>query len=365
MADILSQEEIDALLQVVDEDGDTAAATEVNLHPEEPKQVIIYDFKRPNRVSKEQLRAVKGIHDKLARNLASQISSIMRSIVEIRLHSVDQMTYGEFLMSLPSPTSFNVFSIKPLDGNCVLEINPSIAFPMIDRLLGGNGDGFESNRELTDIEINLLDAILRIMMQRLKESWSMITDMYPNVEAKESSPNVVQIVSQNEIVIMVVMEIIIGNSSGMINLCYPVIYLEPILSRLANRDIMLGETSAKKSRNKELKTLIGRAEVLYEAILGKTVISVNEFLNLKEGDILRLDRSADDKAIVCIDKKDVFLAQIGLHRFRKSIKIEELIKTDKDEIKSILEQYEEERKAKIMAYQEQTEEEPEEEEYDE
>ncbi|ABK83136.1 flagellar motor switch protein FliM [Campylobacter fetus] len=360
MADILSQEEIDALLQVVDEDGD-AAVVDTTPHPEDQKQVVIYDFKRPNRVSKEQLRAIKGIHDKLARNLASQISSIMRSIVEIRLHSVDQMTYGEFLMSLPSPTSFNVFSIKPLDGNCVLEINPSIAFPMIDRLLGGNGDGFESNRELTDIEINLLDAILRIMMQRLKESWSMITDMYPNVEAKESSPNVVQIVSQNEIVIMVVMEIIIGNSSGMINICYPVIYLEPILSRLANRDIMLGETSAKKSRNKELKTLIGRAEVLYEAILGRTVISVNEFLNLQEGDILRLDKSADDKAIVCIDKKDVFLAQIGLHRFRKSIKIEELIKTDKDEIKNILEQYEEERKAKLMAYQEETEETEEEE----
>ncbi|MBK3504385.1 flagellar motor switch protein FliM [Campylobacter fetus subsp. venerealis] len=360
MADILSQEEIDALLQVVDEDGD-AAVVDTTPHPKDQKQVVIYDFKRPNRVSKEQLRAIKGIHDKLARNLASQISSIMRSIVEIRLHSVDQMTYGEFLMSLPSPTSFNVFSIKPLDGNCVLEINPSIAFPMIDRLLGGNGDGFESNRELTDIEINLLDAILRIMMQRLKESWSMITDMYPNVEAKESSPNVVQIVSQNEIVIMVVMEIIIGNSSGMINICYPVIYLEPILSRLANRDIMLGETSAKKSRNKELKTLIGRAEVLYEAILGRTVISVNEFLNLQEGDILRLDKSADDKAIVCIDKKDVFLAQIGLHRFRKSIKIEELIKTDKDEIKNILEQYEEERKAKLMAYQEETEETEEEE----
>ena len=353
MADILSQEEIDALLQVVDDDGDSQSSNSSERNLEEPKQVVINDFKRPNRVSKEQLRAVKGIHDKLARNLASQISSIMRSIVEIRLHSVDQMTYGEFLMSLPSPTSFNVFSIKPLDGNCVLEVNPSIAFPMIDRLLGGNGDGFESNnRELTDIEVNLLDAILRIIMQRLKESWAMITDMYPNVEAKESSPNVVQIVSQNEIVIMVVMEIIIGNSSGMISLCYPVIYLEPILSRLANRDIMLGETSAKKSRNKELKTLIGRAEVLYEAILGKTVISVNEFLNLEVGDILRLDRNADDKAIVCIDKKEVFLAQIGIHRFSKSIKLEQLIKTDRDEIKAILEQYEEERKAKLMSYKE-------------
>ena len=348
MADILSQEEIDALLEVVDDDDASESIGEKS-KKEEQQQVIIYDFKRPNRVSKEQLRAIKGIHDKLARNLASQISSVMRSIVEIRLHSVDQMTYGEFLMSLPSPTSFNVFSIKPLDGNCVLEINPSIAFPMIDRLLGGNGEGFETSRELTDIEVNLLDAILRMMMQRLKESWSMITDMYPNVEAKESSPNVVQIVSQNEIVIMVVMEIIVGNSSGMINICYPVIYLEPILSRLANRDIMLGETSAKKSRNKELKTLIGRAEVLYEAILGKSIVSVSEFLNLKEGDILRLDRSANDKAIVTIDKKEVFLAEVGLHRFRKSIRIEELIRSDKDEIKNILEQYEEERRAKLMS----------------
>ena len=115
---------------------------------------------------------------------------------------------------------------------------------------------------------------------------------------------------------------------------------------------MMGETSAKKSRNKELKTLIGRAEVVYEAILGKTLISVDEFLELKQGDILRLDREADDKAIVSIDKKEVFLAEIGLHRFRKSIKIIELIRTDKDEIKKILEKYEEERRAKASVYDE-------------
>lgn len=347
MADILSQEEIDALLEVVEEEGDTLSS---EAEPSDTRQVILYDFKRPNRVSKEQLRAVKGIHDKMARNLASQISSIMRSIVEIQLHSVDQMTYGEFLMSLPSPTSFNVFSIKPLDGNCIIEINPSIAFPMIDRLLGGLGESYESTRELTDIELNLLDAILRIIMQRLKEGWAPITDMYPTVETKESSPNVVQIVSQNEIVIMVVMEIIIGNSSGMINLCYPVIYLEPILSRLANRDIMLGETSAKKSRNKELNTLISRAEVFIESIIGQAELSVGELLELKKGDIIRLDRAADDKAIVMIDKKELFLAEIGLHRFRKSIKIESLVKTDKDEVKSALEELEYIRKSKISSF---------------
>ena len=347
MADILSQEEIDALLEVVEEEGDTLSS---EVETTDTRQVILYDFKRPNRVSKEQLRAVKGIHDKMARNLASQISSIMRSIVEIQLHSVDQMTYGEFLMSLPSPTSFNVFSIKPLDGNCIIEINPSIAFPMIDRLLGGLGESYESTRELTDIELNLLDAILRIIMQRLKEGWAPITDMYPTVETKESSPNVVQIVSQNEIVIMVVMEIIIGNSSGMINLCYPVIYLEPILSRLANRDIMLGETSAKKSRNKELNTLISRAEVFIESIIGQAELNVGELLDLKKGDIMRLDRAADDKAIVMIDKKELFLAEIGLHRFRKSIKIESLVRTDKDEVKSALEELEHIRKTKISSF---------------
>ncbi|HEC1774212.1 flagellar motor switch protein FliM [Campylobacter sp. LMG 7929] len=350
MAEILSQEEIDALLEVVDDDSDESTASSKLEELEDKRDIVVYDFKRPNRVSKEQLRSIKGIHDKLARNLASQISSMMRSIVEIKLHSVDQMTYGEFLMSLPSPTSFNVFSIKPLDGNCVLEINPSIAFPMIDRLLGGQGESFDTLRELTEIELNLLDSILRIIMQRLKESWMNVTEIYPSVEAKESSPNVVQIVSQNEIVIMVVMEIIIGNSSGMVNICYPVVHLESILSRLANRDIMMGETSAKKSRNKELKTLIGRAEVIYEAMLGKTFINVNEFLDLKQGDILKLDRSADDKAIVAIDKKEVFLAQVGLHRFRKSIKILELIKTDKDEIKEMLEKYEDERRAKANSY---------------
>ena len=119
----------------------------------------------------------------------------------------------------------------------------------------------------------------------------------------------------------------------MINLCYPVIYLEPILSRLANRDIMLGETSAKKSRNKELNALVSRAEVFNEAIIGKADLSVGELLDLEKGDIIRLDRAADDHAIVSIDKKDLFLAEIGLHRFRKSIKIKELIKTDKDEVK--------------------------------
>jgi len=346
MADILSQEEIDALLDVVEDEGDDVLeGSSDELLPQ--RQVTLYDFKRPNRVSKEQLRAFRGVHDKMARSLASQISSIMRSIVEIQLHSVDQMTYGEFLMSLPNPTSFNVFSVKPLEGSGVIEINPSIAFPMLDRLLGGKGEPFDASREFSDIELSLFETILRVMMSTLKEAWGPVMEIYPAIESKESSPNVVQIVAQNEIVVMVVMEIIIGHSSGMMNICYPVIALEPVLPKLASRDLMLNETSSKKSRNTELQVLLGGAKVNVEANLGNADLSMGDILGLKVGDVVRLSTPADDIVTVSVDSKERFKGEIGLRRFRKSIQITETIDTEKDAVKRALESFEVKRHEKI------------------
>ncbi len=350
MADILSQDEIDALLEVVD-DAHEQVPEEVSLPSSSTSErhIMLYDFKRPNRVSKEQLRAIKGIHDKMARNLSSHISATLRSIIEITLQSVDQMTYGEFLMSLPSPTSFNIFSIKPLDGNAVLEINPSIAFAMLDKLLGGKGEGYEQDRELTDIELNLLDTILRVMMQKLKEAWGPVVEMIPVIESKESSPNVVQIVAQNEIVIMIVLEITIGETSGMINIAYPVIYLESILSKLASKNIMVGETSAKKSRNQELRELIKRADITTEALLGETELSIREILDLEVGSVIRLNRAARNSAIISIDNKEIFEAKMGIHNHRKTLKITRVIETDKDEIKEILRRHEQERLQRLQS----------------
>ncbi len=347
MADILSQEEIDALLDVVDDEGDDILDDSSSSSFVHNQQVTLYDFKRPNRVSKEQLRAFRGVHDKMARSLASQISSIMRSIVEIQLHSVDQMTYGEFLMSLPSPTSFNVFSIKPLEGSGIIEINPSIAFPMLDRLLGGKGEPFDANREFSDIELSLFETILRVMMSTLKEAWGPVMEVFPAIESKESSPNVVQIVAQNEIVVMVVMEIIIGHSSGMMNICYPVIALEPVLPKLASRDLMLNETSSKKSRNTELQVLLGGAKVNVEANLGDAELTMRDVLDLQVGDVVRLSSPADDVVTVSIDGKDRFRGEIGLRRFRKSIQVTQMIDTEKDAVKRALENFENLRHEKI------------------
>ena len=344
MADILSQEEIDALLEVVDDPSDAEIVTN---NSEESQKVMIYDFKRPNRVSKEQLRSIKSIHDKLARNLSSHISTVLRTIIEINLQSVDQMTYGEFLMSIPSPTSFNIFSLKPLEGDAVLELNPSIVFPMLDRLLGGEGRSYDIDRELSDIELNLLDTILRIIMSKLKEAWDSVFDFFPTIEAKETSPNVVQIVAQNEIVIIIVLEVTIGDISGMINIAYPVIFLESILSKMSNRDIIISESNTKKSKNKELKDLIKRADIEAEAILGETTLSLKEILDLEVGSVIRLDREVSDIVKISIDKKDIFKAKMSVDEYKKILEIVEIINSDKDEVKEILLEYERQRKEKF------------------
>ncbi len=344
MADILSQEEIDALLEVVDD----SESSPIDI---DERQIILYDFKRPNRVSKDQLRSIKSIHDKLARNLASQISSILRTIIEIELQSVDQMTYGEFLMSIPSPTSFNIFSLKPLEGDAVLELNPSIIFPMLDRLLGGTGKVFNIDRELTDIELNLLDTILKIIIQQLKIAWNGIIDFRSTVKSKETSPNVVQIVAHNEIVIIVVLEITIGESSGMINIAYPVIFLESILSKMSTKDIIVSESNIKKSKNRELKELIKRADIDIEAILGDTTLSLREILNLEKGSIIRLDREVSDEVILSVNKKDIFKAKMNIDKYKKILKIKEIIQNDRDEIKEILLSYEKERMERYNSLQ--------------
>jgi flagellar motor switch protein FliM len=356
MAEVLSQDEIDDLLGLGEDSGSNVADGLLsNEDGDEENRMILYDFKRPNRVSKEQLRAIRGIHEKLSRGVSSKISAVMRTIVEVQLHSVEQMSYGEFLISLPSPTSFNIFSMKPLDGSFILELNPVVAFSIIDRLLGGNGDSYSAVREFTDIEFALFDIIFKIFMKEIKEAWKPIIETFPHIEEKESSSNVVQIVAQNEFVIMCVMEIVVGDVSGIVNLCYPVIYLEQIFQKLLKKELNLGDFHAQKSRNKELRTLVGGTDVVLEAMLGHTRIELSKLLKLKKGDIIIFDKPADDEVIVRVDGKNKFIAQIGSKRYRKTIKIRQIVETDKDFTKTVLEDLEKERARKLTNMKEEVE----------
>jgi len=230
--------------------------------------------------------------------------------------------------------------MKPLEGNGILEVNPSIAYPMIDRILGGRGEPFENNREFSDIEMSLFETILKVLMDNLGEAWKVVENIQPVVEQKESSPNVVQIVAQNEIVVMIVMEIIIGQSSGMMNICYPVIALESVLPKLASRDLMLNESGSKKSRNQDLKVIMGGADVTVEAFLGSTDLTLKDVLDLQVGNMIKLDTGVNSGVEVSINGKQRFIGKIGVKRYRKSVKIIEKIHSEKDELKELLEEIE-------------------------
>jgi len=240
MADILSQEEIDALLEVdVDDDCDNCDCHKC-CDDSDQRQIILYDFKRPNRVSKEELRAVKRIHDKVCNYLSINLFELLNTNTQIQLHSVDQMTYGEYLMGLPNPTSFNVFTLKPFEGKFTLEINPSIAYSIIDILLGGSGSYSKDTGTFTQIEISILNKVIIMILSSIKVGWdNSVKDLEvaPFLNDSVNYFNKLGLISQNEIVITCVIEVIIGKNSGLVNISYPVSNIYSILDKLYNKNL--------------------------------------------------------------------------------------------------------------------------------
>ncbi len=324
MADILSQDEIDALLSTVSDDSEaTEGSSESESYDFHPKKISVYDFRRPDRVSKDQLRSIRNIHDKFARNFSSNLSNFLRTITDITLVSVDQMTYGEFLMSLPDPTNFNIISMIPLQGNAVLEINPSLIFPIVDKLLGGQGLPLFHVRELTHLELNIIDGIITLILKDLEEVWKQII---PNVrfkkELSENSPHIIQIVAQNEVIVLVVFEVKFGEATGMINLCLPAIMLEPVLNKISSQDWLIG---AKKGRSGEYETrileLLENISIPFKVEIGRTKLKVSELLELQANDTIILNKKSKRPLNIYINNKHKFFGALGVLGIRKAIKI--------------------------------------------
>ena len=223
MSKILSQDEIDALLSSAGE------ATAELRHAEEPPasgNVIRYNFRRPDRVSKEQIHSLHFLHDRFARNVATSLSAYLRTITELSVVSVEQFSYSEFLMSLTDPTAFYALAIPPFDELGALEINPAVAFSMVDRMLGGTGQAVTLNRSLTEIEQNVVDSVVKLLLESLAETWRPIVNLAFGIRGRETRPQMLQVAAPNEIVVMIVFEVKIGGARGMINLCIPASIVE-------------------------------------------------------------------------------------------------------------------------------------------
>ncbi len=311
MAKILSQEEVDALLSTVSEKEEVREAPRAAREREfvsGDKKVSIYNFRRPDRVSKEQLRSLHYLHDRFARNFSSSLSAYLRALTEVNLVSVEQLTYAEFVLSLPDPTYFNAVSMAPLEGSAVLEINPQILFPMIDKILGGKGENFGGGlRTITDIERTLIEGVVRLILRDLEEVWKQIVTLKMNIAATETSPQLIQVVAPNEVVILIVLELKVGESKGYLNFCIPSIVLEPIAHRFS-QDWYADRAKTSSEEMKKTKLNLLRTPIRLEVGLHGNHILARDILTLRPGDLIRLESKVGDEAQVCLNGVPKLLA---------------------------------------------------------
>jgi flagellar motor switch protein FliM len=322
--EVLSQSEIDALLSAISS-GEMDA--EEMKKEEEEKKVRVYDFKRALRFSKDQIRSISRIHENYARLLTTFFSAQLRTYVNISVASVDQVPYEEFIRSIPKMTVLNIYTVEPLDGRLIMEVNPNIAYAMLDRILGGKGGDVNKAENLTEIETMLMSQLFEKSVANLKEAWSSIVEINPVLENFEVNPQFLQMVSPNDTVIVVSMNTTIGESSGLINICIPHIILEPIISKLSVHYWMQTGTKQRDQESYEkLKSNLHHAHVEGKAILGETKLTIHEFLHLNKNDVIALDQSIEEALTMEINDQPKFHVQPGKSKNKLSVQVLEEIK---------------------------------------
>jgi len=325
MADILDQSEVDALLNAVST-GDVDSAQSGMAGGDgaaEEREVSLYDFKRPDRVSKDQMRALQSIHEAFARNFGAALSAFLRTIVETRVATIEQLTYSEFIHSLPSPTCFNLLSAKPLNGQMCLEFSPLIVYPIVDRLLGGtNADIFIPQRPLTSIEMRLVKRIIDRALEHLAEAWADTVKIEFAVAGTESNPHLVQIVAPNEVVVVLGFEIKIGARAGTMTICIPFNVIEPVISKLSTQSwLSYTRSTSTKDQVRCVTESIRRATLGVRAYLGETRLTVHELATLSPGDIIKLDKLIHRDFVVQVKGQNKFAGSIGQLRGNRAIQV--------------------------------------------
>ncbi|MBM4093080.1 MAG: flagellar motor switch protein FliM [Planctomycetes bacterium] len=326
--DVLNQNEVESLLSAMESkaaEASTRADALVSTNPSRTREKITpYDFKRPERVGKEQMRALQSLHEGFGRTFGAAISALLRTIVEVKLTSVDQLTYSEFIFSLDNPTCLNLLTAQPLEGNLILDINPSILYPIINRLLGGGADfGSVARRPLTEIELRLVGRITDLFLKALKRAWSNILSLDFGVERVESNPQLVQIVPPNEVVVLISFELTLGDVRGMMNLCIPFNAIERIANRLSTNN-WVAYTSASPT-NESIKRVSSRlhgATVELVATLARSRITTSDLLELRVGDIITTEHDVHAPMDVAVEGIVKFHASPGALKGQKALQIE-------------------------------------------
>jgi len=332
--DILSDGELDALLSGMNSAPSAGSEPEEEEESPGPKKsekkkgkIKTYDFRRPDKFSKDQIRTIEMMHEGFARHFGADLSGYIRAIGEVTVTSVKQMTYSEYIEKVPNPTSIAVFSLDPLKGAAIFEINPSIIFPIIDRVLGGNGGAIGKPRELTDLEQAIVGKIIEKAFLNLKDSWHRIVEFEPEIKARETNPQFVQIVAPNEMCLNLNFEIKIKEHVGAMSMCIPYLVIEPILYKLSAKQWF---TLTKEELSEETKDILDKRVkntwVPLSVNIGKAALSMKDIVGLRPGDIVKLETNAAEDILVSVENKPMFYGKVGRKGKKKAVKVTSLVK---------------------------------------
>ncbi|WP_026893842.1 flagellar motor switch protein FliM [Clostridiisalibacter paucivorans] len=328
MSEVLSQNEIDALLKALNEGEVDAKEMKED---SKDKRVKKYDFRNPQKMAKDQLRTLEIIHDNFGRLLQTFLSGYLRAPVKTSVLTVDQYAYNEFSNAITNPAFLSIIEFNPLPGEIIIDISTDIAFAMLERLLGGSGENTVESRSFTEIEITLLKRIIQRMMALIAEAWENVIKLNPILSKIETNPQFAQIISPSETIALITLNISIGSIEGMFNICIPHIVIESIMDRLSTK---LWFTKTKRSSKKDdmevIEDRLKKSSILLKAELGSATLSVRELLELQIGDVIRLDNMKTDEAKIKIGSSLKFYCESGTIGNNMAVKITK-VKKDGDD----------------------------------
>lgn len=323
MSDVLSQNEIDNLL---------AAISSGELDADEFKQstekhIKNYDFARPSKFSKEHLRTLNIIFEHYGRLLATNLPAYLRKNVQVEVVNAEAVTYSEFTNALSNPVLLGIIDFAPLDGQIIIELADNLGYAIVDRMLGGGGYPLEKVRDFSEIELSIIERIFNVCTNLLREPWINVIEIEPRLIRIETNSQFAQIISPSEMISIVTMNIKIGNIEGMMNICLPYVCLEKVIDKLNTKYwYSTMKLMDDKSYKELIEIAISKANVPLRAVLGKSTISVNDFVNMQRGDIIKLNSKVDDELIVYVGNISKFTALPGASSGTYAVKISSIIR---------------------------------------
>ncbi len=325
MSEVLSQNEIDNLLAALSTgelDADTLSDTS-------EKQVKNYDFKRPAKFSKEHLRTLEIIHEHYGRLLSTNLPVYLRKTVQVAVASSETVTFSEFTNALASPSILGIINFHPLNGTIILDMAPNLGFAMIDRMLGGQGNALERSRDFSEIEMTILQKMMVVCMQLMRDPWKNVVEVNPVLDRIETNPAFAQIISPSDMIAIVTLNVKIGDTEGFFNICLPFFTLEDVMDKLNTKFWFSNMTEISGEEYTDyIEAMIRHVDIPIRAVLGGSSISVGDFMMLQPGDVIRVDTDVDSELDVYVGNIRKFTGLPGYNKDKFAMKITSVIREE-------------------------------------